>query len=177
MLFTFAGIVATLLLLEIIAGSVIYGYRHTLTRKFEEKVNIGIADYYKENLNSTAKKWTRELIDKVQSGFECCGLEGFGDWANKQQAKFPSSCCPKSNTESEDKNSPRPGSSFSYDDSDTCQQSFVYRKGCKTAVTDWVKSMSTAIFIGALINALVFVAAIAASIWVGWTHKKNQAAA
>lgn len=88
MIMTFAALLVIIFIVEIAAG--IAGF--ALQGKVEEVVKKGLQNSLDKYDNSTAleKTW-----DDLQTGLECCGVNGYADWDGKlgKAALYPKSCC------------------------------------------------------------------------------------
>jgi CD63 antigen len=50
--------------------------------------------FFKTAINSYDKSEYKELMDKIQSNYSCCGSNNYTDWKDKfQQNRVPESCC------------------------------------------------------------------------------------
>jgi Tetraspanin family len=87
---------------------------------------------YNQDIQNTAYKgWDRlwagrgrselnnQAIDQIQRTIECCGSQGFLDYG----LQIPASCCPS--------------------DSQTCNQLFAYKTGCKTQLKSFIQNSAS----------------------------------
>jgi len=91
LLFTFAAIVAVLLIAEIAAGIAAFVYRDQVQEFFDEKAPLLMKDYKEGDDSAITDSW-----DKVQSELKCCGYNGTSDWLSPtispNQNTIPDSC-------------------------------------------------------------------------------------
>ena len=84
-----AWFILILLLLEVIAGVVLYFHKDTI--KDEMKVNLKL-------YNTTGKEGVTKIWDAMQQKLECCGVDNYHDWAVRYNTTstpkaIPDSCC------------------------------------------------------------------------------------
>jgi len=106
MLMTFAVLLGIIFILEIAAGALAYSYRDQLKKLAKESIEHDIK-HYKESEES------KKAIDKLQTQFNCCGVNGPKDY---KIGEVPKSCC---------------NSTVS-----TCTRFSAYQDGCETKLEE-----------------------------------------
>lgn len=92
LLFTFAVIIAVLLIAEIAAGGAAFAFRGRVEEFFDDNAGKFMAGYKENDGQALTQSW-----DKVQKELECCGYNSSSDWTNldiapNQGGKIPESC-------------------------------------------------------------------------------------
>ncbi|KAL7064796.1 hypothetical protein AAHC03_05570 [Spirometra sp. Aus1] len=132
MLKTFAVIIIILLILQIIAGILVFVYRS----KFTTVVAEGIAYQIKhlDSLPATEQKETRKAFNKLQQKLNCCGGHGPEDWGTS----VPPSCCK----------------------GETSPCNTPYKQGCAKAMYEMVKDKALIIGIIIVVMAIIQLGAV-----------------
>ncbi|KAK9508884.1 hypothetical protein O3M35_006336 [Rhynocoris fuscipes] len=107
-LITYAVILLVILLLQIVIGIAALVYE----KKFDDVLRKGIAEIF-DSYGKNNK--TKEIVDRIQIDFKCCGLTGPDYWSN---STIPASCCGKKENEG------------------SCTRDQVYKDGCQSKIID-----------------------------------------
>lgn len=87
MLFLYAVFLMALILVEAAVGVYVYVHKDTIKDTVSGNLKQWINEYHTPSQTSNAKA----IIDKLQTGLQCCGVEGPADWATK--GGIPKTCC------------------------------------------------------------------------------------
>jgi len=93
MMFTFATLLAIVVIAEVGAAIAVYVFRGEAHTIISTKMNEGLTNYNK----SEQYKGVTDTWNAVQSDFVCCGVKGYMDWKNTTYGDgvegVPDSCC------------------------------------------------------------------------------------
>ena len=87
----FSGFLIFVAFLAIICVTILITARNDLQRKTYDKTQRLFGNYSNENLPKTVK----EIVDRIQRSYQCCGIEQASDWTNEftDHTSVPDSCC------------------------------------------------------------------------------------
>lgn len=104
LLLTFFILLLLILLIEVVLAIALFIYEKEIDPYVTKQLSIHFEKRKQGKDNST-------LWDDIQSGFECCGINGSSDWNND----IPSSCCKD----------------------EKCKQENTFKKGCSASLKSW----------------------------------------
>ncbi|TFK05803.1 Lipoma-preferred partner like protein [Platysternon megacephalum] len=84
----FTGGVVTFVILEILGGLVLYSLRHQIKGSLQNTMLVAVLRYQDD-------PDLRFIMDEVQMGLQCCGVESYQDWKMNMyfNCGVPASCC------------------------------------------------------------------------------------
>lgn len=91
MMLTFSVFLGLIFVCELAGGIAAYVLRGEVNRVLKEAMTTGLGQY-----NATGHGGVTETWDVLQHEVQCCGVEGFKDWANTTigvRGDVPDSCC------------------------------------------------------------------------------------
>lgn len=88
MMYTFATIMAVILVAEIGVAIAILFYKGQVTEIVTEAMQKGLDHYGKDDADGVTRGW-----DKGQQELHCCGINSPDDWKNSTIKHKPDSCC------------------------------------------------------------------------------------
>jgi len=114
MMMTFTGLMVALLVLQLVTFIAALVMKSKVRAVVTEPLKTALDSYH-------VKDQYKRVLDKIQSGFECCGVEGPADWNKNATAEtaVPPSCC----------TNPR-----------DCTQATAFQKGCLDKLDYWVEA-------------------------------------
>lgn len=145
MLYTYATVVAVLLIAELVVAGLVFGYRGKLEETLKTNFNNLIVSYKDDPAAKAA-------IDTIQSTFSCCGATSSEDWTGQD---LPDSCCPVSDTHRK------------------CERPHVFENACVTEVNKLMGTVLNAVGIVGIILALIYAVAIVSSCIVGKSYRRD----
>uniref|UniRef100_A0A2I9LNV4 Tetraspanin n=1 Tax=Centruroides hentzi TaxID=88313 RepID=A0A2I9LNV4_9SCOR len=87
MLMTFSVIIFLIFIVELAVGISAYVFRNKISDNIKSAAEDLMKNYYED-------KTDRDFWDKIQKTYNCCGIEGPGDWnVTSVFPKLPDSCC------------------------------------------------------------------------------------
>lgn len=87
MLFLYAVFLMVLILVEAAVGVYVYVHKDTIRQKVSADLKHWITEY-----NTQPPTNAKAIIDKLQTGLRCCGVESPRDW-EQNRTPIPKSCC------------------------------------------------------------------------------------
>lgn len=140
MLISFLTILVIILILQIAAGIALYVLRSKIENIIRKQA-LKVIDKYSPKM--------RDVVDDIQDGFHCCGIESYTDWFSSKgwgkNDSVPDSCC---KVEKE-----RCGSSDLSSDN-------IYQNGCLSAIVKFLKKNMVWIGAAAIGLAVIQIAGI-----------------
>jgi CD63 antigen len=93
MLITFSSIMLAILLIELVGAGLILSFKNKLEKVTEDGIKNVIVKY-----NATHDNPLNQVLDDIQSNFECCGAVNSSDWElngwfKNHTGTYPYSCC------------------------------------------------------------------------------------
>ncbi|XP_025072700.1 tetraspanin-10 isoform X2 [Alligator sinensis] len=87
----FTGGVLTFMAMELLGGLLLYALRHRIKDSLRDTMLLAVLRY-QDDLD------LRFLMDEIQTGLQCCGVESYRDWETNlspgvQACGVPASCC------------------------------------------------------------------------------------
>ncbi|XP_011864265.1 PREDICTED: CD63 antigen-like [Vollenhovia emeryi] len=118
MMVTFACLLLTILIIQVAVSIYVFvTVKNSGEISFKDAYVVNLFNKYKDHQEE------RDLVDTIQDGLQCCGVDSYNDFLRNSMA-IPGSCCGKNA-------------------SDNCSTVDAYKTGCVSALQDLFKKALT----------------------------------
>ncbi|KAJ7315860.1 hypothetical protein JRQ81_002022 [Phrynocephalus forsythii] len=177
----FTGGIITFVILEVLGGIVLFSLRHQIDMSLQESLMVAVLQY-QDDLD------LQFIMDEIQTGLQCCGVESYLDWKTNvyfncsspgvQACGVPASCCLDPLENGTVPNSQCGFGALVLDE--FAAQRIIYLGGCVPQLTRWLSNHAGTIAVSSvllivieIVSLLLATKLLAGIAFVATEHDRN----